>query len=118
MSPKDRSADRRHPGGPPDTGRDATDEQIAEAERVRALKPRDQRAHPSAVPADKSKLAHINTYGLLPEYYLDRPFTCRRCGKREIWKARDQKWYYEEAKGHIDAIAVLCHDCRVGNQST
>lgn len=35
------------------------------------------------------------------------------CGKEEIWKAADQKWYYEEAKGHIDARAVRCHDCRV-----
>ena len=51
-------------------------------------------------------------YGSLPEFYLDLPFTCRKCGKKEIWKARDQKWYYEEAKGHIDARAVECHDCR------
>ena len=58
----------------------------------------------------------INTYGGMPEFYLDQPFTCRRCGKREIWKARDQKWYYEEAKGHIDARAVECHDCRAANK--
>jgi hypothetical protein len=31
----------------------------------------------------------------------------------EIWKAADQKWYYEEAKGHVDAKAVECYDCRV-----
>lgn len=83
-----------------------------EAERVLQLHPEQQRRHPSAVPADKSKLKHINTYGTLPEFYLDRPFICRKCGKREIWKARDQKWYYEEEKGHIDAVAVECHGCR------
>jgi hypothetical protein len=95
-----------------DTGRNPTEKQLREAERVLRLSPTQQKNHPSAVPADHSKLSHINTYGSLPDFYLDRPFTCRRCGKREIWKARDQQWYYEEAKGHIDAVAVECHACR------
>jgi len=95
-----------------DTGRNPTDKQLREAERISKLHPLQQKQHPSAVPADASKLSHINTYGELPEFYIDRPFVCRQCGKREIWKARDQKWYYEEAKGHIDAVAVECHACR------
>jgi hypothetical protein len=104
--------DERPLEGRGSTGRNPTDAELREAERVLALSPGQQRGHPSAVPADPARLAHINTYGSLPEYYLDRPFTCRVCGKREIWKAGDQKWYYEEAKGHIDARAVECHDCR------
>lgn len=76
------------------------------------LHPIQQKEHPSAVPADHDKLKHINTYGSLPDFYIDLPFVCRNCGKREIWKARDQKWYYEEARGHIDAFAVECHECR------
>jgi hypothetical protein len=76
-----------------------------------------QRNHPSAVPADARKLGHINTYGALPEFYVDQPFTCRNCGKREIWRATDQKWYHEEAKGHIDATAVECHGCRKSRKS-
>jgi hypothetical protein len=52
------------------------------------------------------KLDHINTYGFLPRFYIDRPFQCRDCGKEEIWRAADQKWYYEEAKGHTDATAL------------
>ena len=94
------------------TGREPSEEELREAERVLSLSPVQQRNHPSGVAADRSKLSHINTYESLPEYYLDRPFTCRKCGKRQIWKAKDQKWYYEEAKRHIDAIAVECHDCR------
>lgn len=94
------------------TGRDPSDKEFREAERVMNLYPLQRETHPSAIQADTSKLDHINTYGSLPEYYIDQPFTCRQCGKREIWKAKDQKWYYEEAKGHIDAIAVECHDCR------
>lgn len=88
-----------------------------EAERVAALHPAQQKAHPSALAADPSRLQHINTYGALPEYYIDRPFSCRHCGKREIWKAADQKWYYEEAKGHIDARAVECHACRAAKKN-
>ncbi|MEM7411965.1 MAG: zinc-ribbon domain containing protein [Myxococcota bacterium] len=95
-----------------ETGRDPTEKALREADRIQRLPRESQRGHPSAVPADPAKLDHINTYGSLPEFYIDLPFTCRQCGKREIWKARDQKWYYEEAKGHIDATAVACHACR------
>jgi len=94
------------------TGRDSSEQELREAERVLNLTPVQQQNHPSAVRADHSKLSHINTYGNLPDYYLDQPFTCRKCGKREIWTAKDQKWYYEEAKGHIDARAIECHNCR------
>lgn len=97
-----------------DTGRNPSLADLAEAERVAALSPAQQRGHPSAIEADHAALAHVNTYGALPDYYIDRPFTCRRCGKREIWRAADQKWYYEVAKGHIDARAVECHACRTG----
>ena len=98
------------------TGRDATEEEVREAERILNLSPVQQRHHPSAVPADRSKLSHVNTYGDLPEYYLDRPFKCRTCGKTEIWKGKDQKWYFEEAKGHIDAKVVECRDCRMAKK--
>ncbi|MDH3494422.1 MAG: zinc-ribbon domain-containing protein [Acidobacteriota bacterium] len=97
-----------------DTGRDPDAKELKEAKRIAALHPLVQKDHPTAVKADHDKLDHINTYGSLPDYYIDRPFACRKCGKEEIWRARDQKWYYEEAKGHIDAKAVACHDCRKG----
>ena len=94
------------------TGRNPSTKELREAERVSLLHPEQQRQHPSAIKADPSKLNHINTYGSLPDFYIDQPFACRICGKWEIWKAASQKWYYEEAKGHIDARAVECHDCR------
>lgn len=100
----------------PDTGRDASLKDLREADRIVQLHPEVQRTHPSAVSADISKLDHINTYGELPKYYIDQPFVCRLCGKREVWRARDQKWFYEEAKGHIDARAVECHDCRAAKK--
>lgn len=96
----------------PDTGRNPGVRALREAERVAALHPDAQRTHPSALPADASLLTHINTYGALPEFYIDRPFRCRDCGSWQIWRAADQKWYYEQAKGHMDATAVRCHTCR------
>jgi len=98
--------------GKRDTGRNPSAKALREAERIAALHPEQQRRHPSAVAADHTRLDHINTYGSLPDFYIDRPFRCRQCGKWEIWKAHAQKWYYEDAKGHIDAVAVKCHDCR------
>lgn len=51
---------------------------------------------------------------------LASPRHSRRATERprsgEIWKAKDQQWYYEEAKGHIDARAVECHDCRAAKK--
>lgn len=55
---------------------------------------------------------HNNTYGLLPEFYVARPFTCRDCGAEEVWTAKQQKWWYEVAHGHIDSRAVRCLACR------
>jgi Probable zinc-ribbon domain len=42
--------------------------------------------------ADRDILArHNNTYGELPQYYLDREFTCRDCGEEHVWTAKQQK---------------------------
>ena len=101
-----------------DTGSDPSVAEWREAERISRLPPGQRKSHPSAIPANPARLAHINTYGALPEYYIDQPFICRACGKRQIWKARDQQWYYEEAGGHIDARAVECRDCRKRRKPT
>ena len=69
-------------------------------------------APPEAVPADKEKLVHINTYGNLPNFYVEYPFLCVDCGIAQIWTGEQQKWYYEEAKGHIWAVATRCRPCR------
>ena len=102
---------------PQNTGRNPSPGELADAKRVAELPREAQRTHPSAIQAEHTNLAHINTYGSLPDYYIDRPFTCRDCGKEEIWRAADQQWYYEEANGHIDARAVRCHDCRLRTRS-
>ena len=45
-------------------------------------------------------------------YYRDEEFSCKDCGKKEIWTAKRQKWWYEVAKGMVFTKAVLCKSCR------
>ncbi len=65
-----------------------------------------------AVAADPAQLVHNGYYHQSPSFYLDRPFVCRDCGVHEVWTAKQQKWWYEIAKGPIDSIAVRCRPCR------
>jgi hypothetical protein len=65
-----------------------------------------------AVAADHAQLVHNRTYGPMPRFYVDRAFVCRDCGSHEVWTAKQQKWWYEVAKGNIDSIAVRCRPCR------
>lgn len=67
---------------------------------------------PGAALADPKELAHNNTYGRLPLFYVDKVVVCRQCGKEEVWPAERQKWWYEVAKGNINTTAVLCRACR------
>ena len=67
-----------------------------------------------AVAADQSRqvVPGNSYYPPVKPYYVDIEFTCCDCGRREVWKARQQKWYYEVAKGSLCATAVRCRDCR------
>jgi hypothetical protein len=63
--------------------------------------------------ADKKVLyRYNNTCGLLPDYYLDRAFTCRDCGAEEVWTAKQQKWWYEVVHAPIKSEAIRCLACR------
>jgi len=64
------------------------------------------------LPVDASKLNMGNTYDSPPEFYYDIEFTCQDCGSIEIWKASQQKWWYEEVGGYFFATAIRCRTCR------
>ena len=66
-----------------------------------------------AVAADLSKQVPNNSYDPPPLWYVDKDFVCIECGERETWTAAQQKWYYEEVKGTLYAIARRCHSCRI-----
>jgi len=67
--------------------------------------------------ADPNELLHNNTYGPIPTCYIDKPFTCVDCDSREVWTAKQQKWWYEIAKGNVNSTAVRCRPCRKVKQT-
>ena len=72
-----------------------------------------QRTPPAeAIAANWNALAHNNTYGPLPHFYVDLAFRCAGCGSDELWTAKQQKWWYEIAKGDINSTAKYCRKCR------
>jgi hypothetical protein len=45
-------------------------------------------------------------------YYIDREFQCVDCGKQEVWTGKQQKWWFEVAKGSVYSTARRCRPCR------
>jgi hypothetical protein len=69
-----------------------------------------------SAPCKSVSLAPSNSVGV-PEFvqrgfYLDVLFRCAFCQKQEVWRATQQKWWYEVAKGSIESKAKLCNPCR------
>ncbi len=46
-------------------------------------------------------------------FYTDHPFACKDCGKKQVWKAWQQKRWFEQQQGDPDSTAVRCRECRV-----
>ncbi|MFY0614633.1 MAG: zinc-ribbon domain containing protein [Hyphomicrobiaceae bacterium] len=90
------------------------------AKRLKAARRAQLDTHPASrggwpknsVAADHAQLAHDNTYGPFPNYYVDQVFTCIDCDIEQLWTAKQQKWWYEIAKGKIASRAVRCRACR------
>ena len=51
------------------------------------------------------------------EYYVDMPFQCKDCGTSQVWRATQQKWWYESAKGDVWTVAIRCRPCRRREQA-
>ena len=69
-----------------------------------------------AVRVNPERLAPDASYGA-PDfvergYYVDLPFECIDCGRREVWRATQQKWWYEVARGGAWTTARRCRSCR------
>lgn len=68
------------------------------------------------IPVNVSVLAPTNSYGrpdfVQRGFYIDTTFTCKDCGKSEVWTSRQQKWWYEVAKGDMFTLATRCRPCR------
>lgn len=78
----------------------------------------------SAIPRSLSKGLAVNRSALAPDnsyslpdfvargYYIDIGFACVDCGIEEVWRAAQQKWWFEVAKGDVWTTARRCRKCR------
>lgn len=86
----------------------------AAAAKLAAAKPRAEIA--GTAPCNPALLAPYNSYGqpafVERGFYMDVAFKCKVCGKEEVWRATQQKWWYEVAKGNVETRAVRCNACR------
>lgn len=74
------------------------------------IRPKDRKDH--RLPVDPDKLNMGNSYASPPEYYYDQEFDCSDCGVHQVWTAKQQKWWYEQAGGYFFATAIRCRACR------
>jgi hypothetical protein len=65
----------------------------------------------AAIPADLTQQSAGSAYSR-KNYYHDIEFACVDCGVEEVWKAKDQKWFFEVAKGNIYSKPKRCLVCR------
>jgi len=67
-------------------------------------------------PCNLTLLAAHNSYGtpdfVARGYYIDKEFVCIGCKSHELWRATQQKWWYEVAKGDVWTTARRCRSCR------
>jgi len=90
----------------------------AERERLHTQRVEKDRAArlKGQVLVNPANLRPTNSYGtpdfVTRGFYIDMPFSCKGCGKPQVWTATQQKWWYESAKGDVWTVAVLCRACR------
>ena len=55
----------------------------------------------SIQPVDKVKVFSKIVLPLIPDYYRDKAFVCIDCDRHQLWTAKQQKWWYEEAQERL-----------------
>jgi len=77
---------------------------------------REKEVTAGTAPCNPALLAPYNSYGepafVARGHYCDVLFRCKDCGVEEIWRATQQKWWYEVAKGNVESRARRCSACR------
>jgi hypothetical protein len=86
----------------------------AKEARVEALRAARARGE---LPVESSRLNGAGYSYSIPAFvergtYAPIEFTCKSCGKAEMWTAHQQKWWYETAKGDVFSTATMCRPCR------
>jgi hypothetical protein len=90
-------------------------------QKARQRKRDAERISAGLVRVNPSALAPNNSYGV-PAFverghYIDVQFKCTKCDSAQVWTARQQKWWFEVAKGYLYSFARLCRPCRRREQA-
>ncbi len=64
-----------------------------------------------AVPVDPDLINLGGSYHR-PTFFTNQPFTCQDCGSDCVWKAEDQRWYFETFHAPYYETAKRCRVCR------
>ena len=70
------------------------------------------------VPADMERLEQLHgSVWWHPAYYEDKHYECRDCGAECVWTAQSQKWWHEEAQGHLHSGVQRCAPCNAKHRA-
>lgn len=65
----------------------------------------------SALPVDPDRINLGGSYHR-PIFFTDQPFVCQDCGTPCVWKAEDQRWYFETMQAPYYETPKRCRPCR------
>lgn len=65
-----------------------------------------------AVRGDVSKQIYCTAHHIPKYFYVDEERTCIQCGKYFIFRASEQKYWYETLKFNFSSIPIRCLECR------
>jgi hypothetical protein len=84
------------------------------AERLAARRARGAPVDPGRIPPYPEVLREAD--GSYRDFFEDVEFTCRDCGREQVWTASDQKWWFEVAGGSLYSGAARCGACRAARR--
>ncbi len=65
-----------------------------------------------AVPGDISPQIFCSYYHVPKYFYVDSKKTCLQCNKKFVFKAKEQKYWYETLQFNFHSQTIRCPSCR------
>ena len=67
---------------------------------------------PGAVRGDVHKQIYCTAHHVPKYFYLDETHTCIQCGREFVFRAGEQKYWYETLKFNFASVPIRCPECR------
>jgi Probable zinc-ribbon domain len=69
------------------------------------------------VPGDVARQVFCPAHHVPKYFYIDEPRTCIQCAQRFVFRAEEQKYWYETLKFNFASVPVRCLGCRRSRRS-